>query len=301
VIRQGKKIARYGTWLGYVLFAVTIGGMFLYFCFPSDAVRDYLEGSASRFAPPLTLRLHNVRPAFPFGLKFEDADLGFKEGPGIPLFKADSFVLRPSMRILALRGPAFRFACSAYGGKIQGVIVFKAFSFQGPFQSDVEMTDVRLGQHPYFRDWLKRELTGTVSGSVTYTGRPGSFPQGTGQGDLSILNGSVRLAQPFLGVESVNFRRIDVEMVLEKQHISLARFDFEGKEVEGKVSGTVHLNPHFSRSTLDLRVALKASSAFLPGEGGLVGAATFLGQGLRDGNVTISIRGTVAQPRISFI
>ena len=301
MIRQGKKIARYGTWLGYVLFAVTIGGMFLYFCFPSDAVRDYLEGSASRFAPPLTLRLHNVRPAFPFGLKFEDADLGFKEGPGIPLFKADSFVLRPSMRILALRGPAFRFACSAYGGKIQGVIVFKAFSFQGPFQSDVEMTDVRLGQHPYFRDWLKRELTGTVSGSVTYTGRPGSFPQGTGQGDLSILNGSVRLAQPFLGVESVNFRRIDVEMVLEKQHISLARFDFEGKEVEGKVSGTVHLNPHFSRSTLDLRVALKASSAFLPGEGGLVGAATFLGQGLRDGNVTISIRGTVAQPRISFI
>jgi type II secretion system protein N len=301
VIGQGKKIGRYGTWLGYVLFAAAVGGMFLYFCFPSDAVREYLEGSASRFSPPLALRLHNVRPAFPFGLKFEDADLGFKEAPGIPLFKADSFVLMPSMRILALRGPAFRFACAAYGGKIQGVIVFKAFSLEGPFQSDVAMTDVRLGQYPYFRDWLKRELTGTVSGSVTYTGKPGTFPQGTGQGDLSILNGSVQLAQPFLGVESISFHRIDVEMVLEKEHISLTRFDFEGKEVKGKASGTVHLNPHFSRSTLDLRVALKTSSAFLPGEGGLVGAATFLGQGLRDGNLSISIRGTVAQPRISFI
>jgi type II secretion system protein N len=163
------------------------------------------------------------------------------------------------------------------------------------------MTDVRLGQYPYFRDWLKRELTGTVSGSVTYTGKPGSFPQGSGQGDFSILDGSVRLAQPFLGVESVSFHRIDVEMVLEKQYISLTRFDFEGKEVEGQASGTVHLNPRFPRSTLDLSVAVKTASTFLTDEGGLFGAGTFLGKRLQQGDFKIHIRGTVAQPRIDFI
>ncbi|MGD8512799.1 MAG: type II secretion system protein GspN [Deltaproteobacteria bacterium] len=292
---------RYKTRLGYVLFATVVCILFLYVCFPSGAVRDYLEGSAGKFNPPLALTLHNVRPAFPFGLKLEDAALGLKERPGILLFKADSFVLMPSMRILNLRGPAFRFACAAYGGKVEGAIAFKTFSFQGPFQSDVEMTDVRLGHYPYLTDWLKRELTGTMSGSVTYDGSPGGFPQGSGQGDFSILNGSVRFAQPFLGVESVSFRRIDARMVLEKQDLSLARFDFEGKELEGEASGTVHLNPHFSRSTLDLRVALKASSAFLSGEGGLFGTGTFLGKRLQQGDFKIHIRGTVAQPRIDFI
>ena len=296
-----RRMPRYKTRLGYVLFAAVVCIMFLYVCFPSGAVCDYLEGSASKFNPPLALTLHTVRPTFPFGLKFEDAALGLKEKPGIFLFKADSFVLMPSVRMLALKGPAFRFACTAYGGKVRGAIAFKTFSFKGPFQSGIEMTDVRLAQYPYLRDWLKRELTGTMSGSVIYAGSPGGFPQGSGEADVSILDGIVRFAQPFLGVESVSFQRIDAEMVLEEEKISLARFEFKGQDVEGEASGTVHLSPHFSRSALDLRVALRTSSALLEGEGGLVSAATFLGQALRDGNLTISIRGTVAQPRISFI
>lgn len=299
-VARVREMSSYRTWLGYVLFAAVASGMFLYVCFPSEAVREYLQGSASRLAPTLALRVYKVRPAFPLGLKLENTDLAFKERPGIPLFKTDSFVLMPSVRILALRGPAFRFACRAYGGKIQGVVVFKTFSLGGPVQSDVELTDVRLDQYPCLKEWLKRELTGTMSGSVTYAGSPGSFLQGSGEGDLSILEGSVRFAQPFLGVESVSFHRIDARMVLEKQELSLARCDFKGKDVEGKASGTIHVNPHFPRSRLDLEVAVKTSAAFLTDEGGLFGAATFLGQRLRKGDFRIHIHGTVAQPRIDF-
>jgi type II secretion system protein N len=296
-----KKMPRYKTWLGYVLFATVVSIMFLYVCFPSDAVREYLEGSVNRLSPALALRLRQVAPALPFGLRFEDADLSLKERPGILLFKADSFVLMPSVRMLALRGPAFRFACTAYGGKVQGAIAFKTFSFQGPFQSDVEMTDVRLGEYPHLREWLKRELTGTMSGSVTYAGSPGDFPQGSGKADVSVLDGTVRFAQPFLGVESVSFQRIDARMVLEKQEISLARFDFKGKDVEGDASGTVRLNPNFPRSTLDLSVTVKTASTFLTDEGGLFSPGTFLGKRLQEGDFKIHIRGTVAQPRIDFI
>jgi len=291
----------YKTWLGYVLFATVVCIMFLYVCFPSDAVRQYLEGSASRLTPALALRLGQVAPALPFGLRFQDADLSLRERPGILLFKADSFVLMPSVRMLALRGPAFGFACTAYGGRVQGAISFKTFNLQGPFQSDVEMTDVRLGQYPYWRQWLKRELTGTMSGSVTYASNPGGFPRGSGEADVSILDGTVWFAQPFLGMESVSFQRLDARMVLEEQEISLARFDFEGKDVEGKASGTVRLNPYFPRSTLDLSVAVKTGSTFLTDEGGLFGPGTFLGKRLQEGDFKIHIGGTVAQPRIDFI
>jgi len=296
-----KKMVKSKTWLGYVLFALVAGGTFLYLCFPSDAVRQYLEGAASQMAPTLALKIDKVRPAFPFGLKLDNTDLGLKQTPGIVLFKADSFVLMPSIQMLALRGPAFRFACRAYGGNIQGVIAFKTFSMGGAFKSDVEMTNVRLDQYPCLKEWLKRELTGTMSGSLNYAGSPGSFLQGSGRGDLSILDGSFRFAHPFLGVESVSFDHIDARMLLDKQEVSLARFDFQGKDLEGKASGTIHVNPHFSRSSLDLRVAIKASSAFLTDQKGLFDAATFLGQRLQKGDFTMHVRGTIAQPRIDFI
>jgi type II secretion system protein N len=296
-----KKMPRYKTWLGYVLFAAVVCIMFLYVCFPSDAVRQYVEGSVSRLNPALALRLGQVTPVLPFGLRFEDCHLGLKERPGILLFKADSFVLMPSIRMLTLTGPAFRFACEAYGGKVRGAIAFKTFSFQGPFRSDVEITDVQVGQYPYLSEWLKRGLTGTMSGSVTYAGGPGGFPQGSGKAKVSILNGTVRFAQPFLGVESLKFQRIDGRMALEKQKISLSRCDFKGKDVEGQVSGTVHLNPNFPRSTLDLSVAIKTAPTFLTDEGRLFTAGTFLAKRLQQGDFKIHIRGTVAQPRIDFM
>lgn len=294
-------MAKYRKWLGYILFSVIVGGIFLYCCFPSKALREYLEGSAGRFDPQLALRIHRIRPMLPFGLKLVNTEVTLKEKPRISLFKADSFVVMPSLRVLMLRGSAFSFDCSAYGGKIQGVIAFKTYSLGGPFVSDIQITGVRLGEYPFLRELLKRELTGAMSGTVTYTCSQGNFLQGSGKGDLSVSNGSVRFARPFWGVESVDFQRLDAQIVLEKQRISLARFDFKGKQMEGKVSGTIHLNPNLPKSSLDLTVAVKSFPSFFRDKAGFFDAAKLFVERLKDGNFKITIRGTVAQPRINFI
>jgi type II secretion system protein N len=301
---QNAKVlpmAKYRKWLAYVLFAAVASGVFLYICFPSEAVQQYLEGSATGFDPSLALRVDRIRLAFPFGLKLESPDLGLKESPGISLFKADSFVLMPSIRTLTLRRPALGFDCRAYAGKIQGVIALEKFSLEGPFDSHIEITGVRLGQYPLLREWLKRDLTGTMSGIMTYVCSRGNYLQGSGNGDFSILDGSVRFAQPFLGVESLDFHRIDARIVIEKQEISLPRLEFKGKQMEGMVSGTIHLNPNFQKSTLNLKLAVKPLADFLADEENFFDAAQFLTQRLTSGNFTIVIRGTVARPRINFI
>ena len=70
---------------GYLLFAVTVTGIFLYFCFPSEAARQYLEDSADRVLPAFSLKISRVRPALPLGLKLEQIDLALKDQPGIVL------------------------------------------------------------------------------------------------------------------------------------------------------------------------------------------------------------------------
>ena len=293
-------MANYTKWLGYILFATILSGVFLYFCFPSDVICRYLEGSAARLAPALALKVQRIRPVFPLGLRLEKTNLDLKERPEFPLFKADSFVVMPSIQVLALRRPAFRFDCAAYGGKIQGVIAFKTFSLGGPLESDIEISSVRLDRYPYLRQWLNGELTGVVSGTVVYACSQGDFLQGSGEGDLSISDSSLRLAQPFLGMESLHFRRIDAQIALDKQMLYLDRFDFSGEQMEGEVSGTIYLENSIAQSSLDLTVTLREFSA-LRDNPGLVDMVSFLGQGLKEGNLTISIHGTVAEPMISFI
>jgi type II secretion system protein N len=294
-------MGKYKKWLVYTLFAATVSGFSLYFCFPSEMVRQYLEGSASRVDPTVILRIQRVQPFLPLGLKLERTDLSLKEGLGISLFKADSFVVMPSIRTLVRRTPVLRFKCKAYEGSINGIIALETFNWAGPFESDLEIAGVRLGQYPLLREWLNRELTGAMSGTVTYRGSPNDFIKGSGKGDFFIVNGSIRLSQPFLGMESVHFQRVNARVVLEKQRISLARFDFKGKQMEGEASGSIQLSPILPKSKLNLKVAVKPFSGFFRDNEGLSDMVKLLGNPLKEGNLTITLGGTLAHPQISFI
>ncbi|MDY6986739.1 MAG: type II secretion system protein GspN [Thermodesulfobacteriota bacterium] len=287
-------------WVGYALFVIILSGFFLYLSFPSDTIGRYLQGVATRVAPAVALRVDTVRPAFPFGLKLQDTDVRLRERPGTPLFVADTFVIMPSVQALRIRKPAFRFHCEGvYGGEIQGVVAFETFSLAGPLQSDIEIRSVQLGQYPHIDQWLNVGLTGVMSGTLLYAFTQGDFLSGPGEGNLSIVDSSVRFAQPFLGMQSVHFDRIDATMALDNQRISLETCDFMGEQLQGKASGTIDLKQSVEQSTLDLTVTLEAFSA-LSDDPGLFDVVGLFGQGMYEGNLTIFIRGTLSQPRISF-
>jgi type II secretion system protein N len=293
-------MANHRKWLGYIVFAVILSVFFLYFCFPSEAICKYLRGAAARFSPTLALSVENIRPAFPFALRLEDTDVSVKGRPDSPVFRADSLVIMPSARVLTLRKPAFRFDCEGvYGGKIQGVIAFKTFNLQGPFQSNMEIRSVQLGKYPCLSEWLNLDLTGVISGTVVYDCNRGDFLHGSGESELSILDSTVQLAQPFLGMEFFHFDRIDARMVLDNQRVSLDRCEFTGEQLQGKASGTIVLDVSIAESNLDLTVTLEEFSALVD-DPGVSDVVRFFGQGARGGHLTINIGGTVAQPRISF-
>ena len=65
-----RLISNYKKWLGYLLFALILTVVLLYYRFPSDAVRDYLQAMAERANPRVVLSLERVKLSLPIGLKF---------------------------------------------------------------------------------------------------------------------------------------------------------------------------------------------------------------------------------------
>jgi type II secretion system protein N len=165
----------------------------------------------------------------------------------------------------------------------------------------VEVFGVRLDQHSLFREKLQRDFTGTLDGKLRYAWSRSGFLQGSGKGEFSIFDGRFFLSQPFMDLNSVDFRRIDVQMVLSKNKISLDRFVFEGQQMGGTASGNIYLDSIFEKSNLELTVSVKPTHNFLMEKRELFDAARFLANQLKEDHFTLNVRGTIAQPRVRFI
>ena len=64
-----RPVSRKGRWFGYAFFSVVAALCFLYYLFPADAVRDYLQMRAENSNPSLVLSIDRIRPWLPLGLR----------------------------------------------------------------------------------------------------------------------------------------------------------------------------------------------------------------------------------------
>jgi type II secretion system protein N len=287
-------------WFGYVVFVVVVVVFTLYFCFPSKTVQRYLEALASEAAPAFFFEIEGVRPALPFGLKADQVGFTYRDRIGNFLFKADSFVVMPSLRVLTSGKPSVSFDCRAYGGTIKGTIASGTFDFGGPYRSEIELLGILLDLYPALQEKLKRRFTGTMHGTLSYVWTHDSSLRRSGEADFSLVDGSIHFAKPFMDLQSMDFDRIDARMVLDDQMVSLDRFDFKGSQMKGTASGTVRLSNNFERSSLDLTVSVKPSTDFFNEKKNFFDAARFLNKQLKEDHFILHIMGTIAKPRVSF-
>ncbi len=294
-------MSKYKKLLGYTLFAVIMCCFFLYIFFPFETLRQFLESSITKISPELSLKIDSLRPALPFGLKLENTDLRHDSEPQIPFFEADVVLLVPSILTIIQRKPIIQFACGAYGGKLHGTFTSKTFSLKGPFESDIHITGVRLGQYPMLKEKLKRKCSGAMNGTITCKFGQEGLLEGSGKASFSIVNGKINFIQPFLGMEAVDFKRIDADIKLINRTIFLDELSFAGKQVEATGNGTVRLNRHFERSGLNITVQIKPLSDFLGANNGIFDAAQLFINQLKKDKFSLKIHGTIAQPRFNFI
>jgi type II secretion system protein N len=294
-------MSRKKKWFGYIIYCVIVTVGFLYLRFPSDAVKGYLKSAANKPDTPVLLSIDQVKPWPPFGLKLYQAEISLKNTPAHKLFKADSLIVRPDIWSFVRGSRRYCFTCRAYGGDVRGRVQFRQNSITPLFHAELELNNVQIGGYEYLEEQAGRRIQGSLTGTIYYSGQTKNLMSGDGGANLRLLDGTIELLFPLLGLDSIAFNEIVIDMVLKKRMISIARFDLSGPQLKGKLSGDISLRKQAARSSLNLRGELEPFAAFFTSAEGTSSAMNILKKRLKRGVLSFVIRGTLREPKVRFI
>jgi type II secretion system protein N len=286
--------------LGYILYGLVFTLALLYFRFPSDAVEDYLRAQGDRGNPRLALSVDRLGPSFPFGLKFVKMRVSLQDSPDSLFLKADRIFLRPSLLSLLGGKSWYSFHCDGYKGDASGRIRLWQNEGSHAIDAEIELRNVDLGEYTYLPNLIGRTVEGALSGTISYSGQFRPVLDGSGEASVTLSEGSVQLAEPFLTLQSIDFNELQIDMVLNKQKIDVSRLEFKGKQLQGKLSGTITLGRALTESALNLSGTIEPFAALFESAGGTQDTVAFLRDRIDQGTFTFMIEGTLGQPKMKF-
>jgi len=298
-----RFIWRNKKWAGYALYCIALTGGLLYYRFPTDILRDYLQAIPARMDSRLVLSIDGIRPWLPFGLRFSQTELSLKNRPGSALFRAEGIFLRPDAWSILKGKPELHFDCTAYKGALKGHINAKENGAKGAFDTVTELQDIHIADYKPLQDLMGRHVEGTLGGTITYDGHYNLLMDGTMEADLKVTEGLLEYLNihPLLNFESIEFKEMEIAMVFKKGTINLSRLELKGEQFQGSLSGNITLKGGFSKSVFDLKGSIKPSPAFLKSVAGVAGTMKFIKQRMKKGTLSFAIHGTLGEPQIKFM
>ena len=294
-------LSRKKKWFGYILYCIIVTVGLLYYRFPSDALRDYIQIRANNLNTPFFLSIDRIKPWPPFGLKLGQTEISLKDKPDIKLFRADSLLVKPEAWSFLKGKGKYCFECLAYGGDVWGCVYFEKNSMKAPFNTEIELKSIRIGNYKLLiRYLIGRDVDGVLYGTISYSGQHKNLIDGTGEVNLKLLDGRVELLLPILPLGSIEFNEVMIDIALKKRKINLVRFELNGHQLKGTLSGTISLKEKFAKSTLDLKGTIEPFASFFKNAEGVFSTLRFFKQRMKKGALTFIVHGTLGEPKIRF-
>ena len=295
-----RFMSNYKKWLGYLLFALILTVALLYYRFPSDALRDYLQSMAYSANPPLALSVDSLELSLPIGLKLVETQVALKDMPDTIILSADSLLVRPQVWSLFRGKPVYRFHCVAYRGDLVGSVYVEKDGTRDFIDTKIDLRNIHVADHAYLSQLIGRHVEGTLDGTVSYKGQRNPLVDGSGQANLRLSQGRVELLEPFITLESIDFNEMEIEIILKKQNVNLSRLELKGQQLHGTLSGTITLKQELAKSRLDLKGTIEPFAGLFKGPAGAGDTVQFFKQRLKGGAFPVVIQGTVGEPKVKF-
>jgi len=268
--------------IGYVLAGIAMLLAFLYLRFPGEAVKDYLKTAAAARYPGLLLSIDAVRPSVPPGLMLSNITAAFRGRPEAAVH-ADDLSVRPGGLSLLKGRLSLLMAAEGYGGEIRGRVDFTSpFSAGGPLSAEANIRDIRLDKCAWLRQALARQITGTLRGSLTFSGNAEAVQSGTGSVDFTLTNGTFPLVEGILGFDRLDFSRVEGKIGFKNGALRITRLTLTGEKLRCSLKGNILLADDLGASQLDLDGTIES-----PVQG--------------NKKVTLTIGGTLANPVTRFM
>jgi type II secretion system protein N len=265
--------------IGYVLIGIVMLGLFLYLRFPGQSVTDYVKAAAAARYPQLMLSIEGTQPTFPPGMAFENVTVSPGGRPEATL-QTSSLRIRPGGLSLLAGRLTLLMAAEGYGGVAKGRIDFsRLFSLQGPLTAGVTLQDIRIEKCTWLREALAHPMTGTLKGALSFNGTAEALKNGTGSIDFTVTNGSYQLLESFLGIEKIDFSKVEGKASVRNGALKITQLTLTGEKLRCSLKGDIILAEDFQDSRIDMNgtieILMKDSSR----------------------RVTLTIGGTIGKPQ----
>jgi type II secretion system protein N len=267
---------------GYILAGIAMLILFFYLRFPGGAVTDYIKAAAAARYPQLLLSIDAVRPAIPPGVTLENVTAGFRGRPEATLH-ADRLGLRPGWLSLFRGRLALLMAAEEYSGEVRGRIDFAdIFSLKGPLAAEINIRGIRIEKCAWLRDALDRQITGTLKGSVFFSGAAEALKNGTGNIDFTLTNGTYQLLESLFGFDRIDFNKVDAKISFRNGALKIAGLTLDGEKLRISLKGNILLADDIRDSQIDLNGSIEVPM-----------------QGNR--RMTLTVNGTLGNPKTRFM
>ena len=268
--------------IGYGLFALIVLAAVVYIRLPANFLERYVVSRITENQPDLLVTLADAKPQFPTGVRLDHLVIRFLDRGGVTV-EFERVSAAAALARLLLGRLAFSVVARAYGGDIRGDVAFTdRFSSSGPIRADMKFEEVNLGKCSYAKALSGRQIEGTASGTLLYSGTIEDSINGSGRLEITLRDGSIRFLSPAFGLDRLDFSRAEGEAILENRTLKIRNLQLAGRDFQGTFSGQILLDNEFQKSRLDMK-----------------GTLTFSGQ--NPARQSISLTGPLADPAVQFL
>ena len=264
--------------------------MFLYYLFPSDAVRDYVVYKITRGNPGVSVTIKRVSPVLPPGIKLHDIGIAHRNRALVDL---DSVKITPGMLSFFSSKKTARFKGRVNGGTVNGWAEVDNRNNQHAEKIEGTISGTQVQRIPALKHLGAYKISGNLGGDfiIGYTGSRRSMTA-----KLILSDCRIDFDQPIIGQSSLSFKNINADLVLNKGTWVIKKFSARGNQLNADISGTIDLNRSGGENALNLTGSVTPHHGFLAKIGNSL--PVNLLQQKKAGKTTISfiIGGTLEAP-----
>lgn len=287
-------------WLWYGTYCLVLIILFLHILFPSETVKDYLIRNADRVYPDLKVTLDKIGLSFPLGIKIKGLGISFENDPDINVYESENSTIRPAILTYFAGNQKYFFRSSTMGGNISGFVQNAEEKEKNEIKARIIFKDIHLDDRVFIHPLITRRFEGSARGEINFTGNLSLPENGDFDISLEIFDGKIKLLDPILKLEAIDFYEINLTAEMKNKKISIAGTELLGNGIKGTASGTIRLNDDFLTSRLDLKGELEFSSTFFQDMPDVQNAISILTSGNDDGKLSFNVKGTIEKPRFNF-
>jgi len=236
---------------GYILAGIAMLLVCLYLRFPGEAFTDYVKAVAAQY-PGSLLSIDKIRPSFPPGLALANVTIGFRGHPDATLH-ADDLSVRPGGFSLLKGRLTILLAAKGYGGEARGRVDFsQLFPLRGPLSAGATFRDVRIEKCAWLQEALARQVTGTMEGTVSFSGTMEALKEMTGNVDFTLTNGAYPLIDGFFDFKKIDFSKIEGKLAFLNGTMKITQLTLTGEKLRASLKGNILIANEFRESRIDL-------------------------------------------------